>query len=71
MYVSLTYTVRHFYIDSYCIHRAMDVASSVANLDISRVESVSTSINAAFGLHHEDPLFKSDSSSSDSDSDAR
>ena len=49
----------------------MDVALSVANLDISRVESVSTSINAAFGLHNEGPSFESDSSSSDSDSDVR
>ena len=48
----------------------MDVASSVANLDIS-VDSVSTSINAAFGLHNEGPSFESDSSSSDSDSDVR
>jgi len=48
----------------------MEITSSVANLDISRVESLSTSINAAFGLHHEDPSFESDSSSSDSDSDA-
>ena len=41
----------------------MDVASSVANLDINRIESVSTSINAA--LHNEGPSFESDSSSSD------
>ena len=49
----------------------MDVASSVANPDISRVESISTSINAAFGLHNEGPSIESDSSSSDSDSNVR
>ena len=49
----------------------MDVAPTSANLDISRIESLSISVNPEFGLYHDDPSFESDSTSLESDHDGR
>ena len=48
----------------------MQVASTLAHLNASRIESLSSSVNPEFGLHKEDPSFESDSSS-ESDYDTR
>jgi hypothetical protein len=33
----------------------MDVAHTSANLEITRIESLSISVNPVFGLYHEEP----------------
>jgi hypothetical protein len=49
----------------------MDVAPISDNIDVSRIESLSISVNPEFGLYHEDPSFESDSRSLESEHDTR